>query len=161
MAASLKKSLSNSGRLSSLQGESSLSGSPCRGICSTTVGDLRCKSCGRYQREITDWQSYSSLRKKIINLRNAGEGFKIRQLESQEDRWKKLQAQKDMENLTVRDTIKRVVQIAGSQSEVYPNDSKCLDILTKIIVSEHKFNDISVKSIMSENDFQEIKQKYE
>ena len=66
-----------------------------------------------------------------------------------------------MENLTVRDTIKRVIQIAGSQSEVYPNDSKCLDILTKIIVSEHKFNDISVKSIMSENDFQEIKQKYE
>lgn len=161
MTADLKKSLSNSGRLSSVQGESSLSGSPCRGVCSTTIGDLRCKSCGRHQKEITDWQSYSDLKKKIINLRNAGEGFRIRQLESQEERWRELQVLKNIENLTVRDAIKRVVQVAGSQSEMYPHDFRCIDILTKIIVSEHKFNDISIKSIMSENDFQEIKQKYE
>ena len=55
MKAHLEKGLSNSGRLSSVQGESSLSGSPCRGVCSTTIGDLRCKSCGRHQKEITDW----------------------------------------------------------------------------------------------------------
>lgn len=160
MKAHLEKGLSNSGRLSSVQGESSLSGSPCRGVCSTTIGDLRCKSCGRHQKEITDWQSYSDLRKKIINLRNAGEGYKIRQLESQESRWRELQVLKNIDDLTVRDAIKRVVQVAGSQGEMYPHDFRCIDLLTKIIVSDHKFNDISIKSIMSENDFQEIKRKY-
>lgn len=160
MKAHLEKGLSNSGRLSSVQGESSLSGSPCRGVCSTTIGDLRCKSCGRHQKEITEWQSYDDFKKKIINLRNAGEGFKIRQLESQENRWRELQVLKNIDDLTVRDAIKRVVQVAGSQGEMYAHDFRCIDLLTKIIVSDHKFNDISIKSIMSENDFEEVKRKY-
>tara|TARA_B100000900_G_scaffold408742_1_gene423504 strand:+ start:398 stop:883 length:486 start_codon:yes stop_codon:yes gene_type:complete len=160
MKAHLEKGLSNSGRLSSVQGESSLSGSPCRGVCSTTIGDLRCKSCGRHQKEITEWQSYDDFKKKIINLRNAGEGYKIRQLESQENRWRELQVLKNIDDLTVRDAIKRVVQVAVSQGEMYAHDFRCVDLLTKIIVSDHKFNDIFIKSIMSENDFEEIKRKY-
>lgn len=161
MNADLEKSLSNSGRLSSVQGESSLSGSPCRGVCSTTYGDLRCRTCGRHQKEITEWQTYDNFKKKIINLRNAGEGYKIRQLESQEERWRDLQKLKNIDDLTVRDAIKRVVQVAGVQGEMYPHDHRCIDILTKIIVSNHKFNDISIKSLMSENDFAEVKKKYE
>tara|TARA_B100001287_G_scaffold37936_1_gene27217 strand:+ start:201 stop:686 length:486 start_codon:yes stop_codon:yes gene_type:complete len=160
MKAHLEKGLSNSGRLSSVQGESSLSGSPCRGVCSTTIGDLRCKSCGRHQKEITEWQTYDDFKKKIINLRNAGEGYKIRQLESQENRWRELQVLKNIDDLTVRDAIKRVVQVAVSQGEMYAHDFRCVDLLTKIIVSDHKFNDIFIKSIMSENDFEEIKRKY-
>ena len=68
-----------------------------------------------------------------------------------------LQVLKNIDDLTVRDAIKRVVQVAGSQGEMYPHDFRCIDLLTKIIVSDHKFNDISIKSIMSENDFEEIK----
>ena len=48
-----------------------------------------------------------------------------------------------------------------SQSEMYPQDHKCLALLNKITDSKHKFNDISVQSIMSENDYAEIKDKFE
>ena len=86
METNSEKSLANSARLSSIQGEASLSGSPCRGVCTTTYGDLRCKSCGREQEDITNWNSYPDLKRKLINLKNAGQGYKIRQLESQEYR---------------------------------------------------------------------------
>jgi len=101
MAAHLEKGLSNSERLSSVQGESSLSGSPCRGVCTTTYGDLRCGTCGRNQEDITNWNTYSDVMKKLINIKNATEGYKIRQLESQENRWKELQKAKGIDNLTV------------------------------------------------------------
>lgn len=160
MNAALEKSLSNSERLSSVQGESSLSGSPCRGVCTTTYGDLRCGTCGRHQEDITNWNQYSDVMKKMINLKNANEGFKIRQLESQEKRWQEIQKAKGIENLTVGDITKRVLQIAAYQGETNQQDHKCMDLLNKIIVSDHDINNISIKSLLSEKDYSEIKNKY-
>tara|TARA_B100001248_G_scaffold49917_2_gene32185 strand:+ start:12174 stop:12659 length:486 start_codon:yes stop_codon:yes gene_type:complete len=160
MAAHLEKGLSNSERLSSVQGESSLSGSPCRGVCTTTYGDLRCGTCGRNQEDITNWNTYSDVMKKLINVKNATEGYKIRQLESQENRWKELQKAKGIDNLTVGDVLKRVLNIANYQGETNQQDFKCMDLLTKITSSDHKFNDISIKSLMTENDYEEVKTKY-
>jgi|TARA_X000001388_G_C2197255_1_gene109833 predicted Fe-S protein YdhL (DUF1289 family) len=55
--------------LSQIIGEStSLSDSPCIGRCSTTWGDVICKGCGRSEKQIRDWHSYTSLEKKLINL---------------------------------------------------------------------------------------------
>ena len=99
--------------------------------------------------------------KKLINIRNAASGFKIRQLESQESRWKELQKLKTIDNLTIRDAIKRVVSVATNQGEMFDQDHKCIDLLTKIITSDHKFNDLSIKSLMSEDDYQEVKNRFE
>ncbi len=162
MNTNLEKGLSSSERLSSVLGEGSLSGSPCNGnFCSTTLGDTRCKTCGRHEQEIIKWNQLSETEKKVINIKNASEGFKIRQVISQEDRWRDLQKLKNTDNLTVRDAIKRVVQVAAHQSEMYPQDHKCIELLNKIVKSNHKFNDISIQSIMSENDYTEIKNKFE
>jgi predicted Fe-S protein YdhL (DUF1289 family) len=162
MNAKLETSLSGSERLSSVLGESSLSGSPCNGgVCSTTLGDIRCKTCGRHEDEIRQWHQLPEIKRKIINIKNAAEGYKIRQVSSQEDRWRELQKLKTIDNLTVGDVIKRITQVATHQSEMYPQDHKCIALLNKIIKSKHKFNDISVQSIMSENDYAEIKNKFE
>ena len=162
MDTNLEKGLSSSERLSSVLGEGSLSGSPCSGnFCSTTLGDTRCKTCGRHEQEIIKWNQLSETERKIINIKNATEGFKIRQVISQEDRWRDLQKLKNIDNLTVRDAIKRVVQVAAHQSEMYPQDHKCIELLSKIITSDHKFNEISVQSIMSQDDYTEVKNKFE
>jgi predicted Fe-S protein YdhL (DUF1289 family) len=162
MDTNLDKGLSSSERLSSVLGEGSLSGSPCNGnFCSTTLGDTRCKTCGRHEQEIIKWNQLSETERKIINIKNASEGFKIRQVISQEDRWRDLQKLKSIDNLTVRDAIKRVVQVAAYQSEMYPQDHKCIELLNKIVTSDHKFNEISIQSIMSENDYTEVKSKFE
>ena len=162
MNANLDKSLSGSERLSSVLGEGSLSGTPCNGgVCSTTLGDTRCKTCGRHEDEIRKWHQLPEIKRKIINIRNAAEGFKIRQVASQEERWRELQKLKSIDNLTVGDAIKRVLQVAVCQGEMYKQDHKCIELLNKIATSEHKFNDIAIKSIMSDNDYSEIKQKFE
>lgn len=60
---------------------SSLADCPCIGICSVTQwGDDRCKGCGRTLEEIKDWGKYSDLQKKLINLKNVGEKYTIRQV---------------------------------------------------------------------------------
>ena len=162
MNAKLETSLSGSERLSSVLGESSLSGSPCNGgVCSTTIGDIRCKTCGRHEDEIRQWNKLPELKRKIINIKNAAEGYKIRQVSSQEDRWRELQKLKTIDNLTVGDVIKRITQVATHQSEMYPQDHKCIELLSKIITSDHKFNEISVQSIMSQDDYTEVKNKFE
>ena len=162
MDTNLDKGLSSSERLSSVLGEGSLSGSPCNGnFCSTTLGDTRCKTCGRHEQEIIKWNQLSETERKIINIKNASEGFKIRQVISQEDRWRDLQKLKSIDNLTVRDAIKRVVQVAAHQSEMYPQDHKCIELLSRIVTSDHKFNEISIQSSMSENYYTEVKSKFE
>ena len=69
-------------RLTSLNGVcSSVADSPCVGTCSVTQwSDLRCRGCGRTATEVKDWQNLSETEKKLINIRNAQEGFKIRHL---------------------------------------------------------------------------------
>ena len=72
-------------RLTSLNGVcSSLADSPCIGNCTVTQwGDLRCKGCGRTASEVRDWDLLQNTEKKLINIRNAQEGFKIRQLRAE------------------------------------------------------------------------------
>jgi len=162
MNANLDKSLSSSERLSSIQGEASLSGSPCNGgVCSTTLGDIRCKTCGRTEEEVRTWHQMPEIERKVINLKNAAEGFKIRQTQSQEDRWSELQKLRTIDNLSIGDVFNRVLKVATSQSEMYRQDHKCIDILKKIIASGHDINNISVQSVMSKHDYTEIKQKFE
>ena len=62
--------------LATLKGEcDSLSDNPCIGWCTTRqFGDDRCKGCGRLESEIQQWGEYTILEKKLINIRNAGEG---------------------------------------------------------------------------------------
>jgi len=63
---------------------SSLADCPCIGVCSTTQwGDDRCKGCGRTATEVKDWGTYSTVEKKLINLRNAAEKYPIRQVKRQ------------------------------------------------------------------------------
>ena len=62
---------------------SSLADSPCTGVCSCTqFGDKRCKGCGRYDFEANSsfWNELDDIQRKLINLRNAAQGFKIRHL---------------------------------------------------------------------------------
>ena len=70
--------------LSALRGEStSLADSPCIGWCTTRqFGETRCKGCGRYDFEVdsTYWNSLPDWERKLINLRNAEDGFQIKQL---------------------------------------------------------------------------------
>ena len=85
--------------LATLTGEcESLSDNPCVGWCTTRqFGDDRCKACYgnnmpfahrfegnnklmlRLENEIKQWGEYTILEKKLINIRNAGEGFTIKQ----------------------------------------------------------------------------------
>jgi len=62
----------------------SVADSPCIGVCSTSAmpDDDRCVGCGRTRTEVIDWETYSDLEKKIINLRNANENFGIRHLQT-------------------------------------------------------------------------------
>jgi len=41
--------------------------SPCIGTCSTTVGDIQCRGCGRTVEEIRDWSSLSQSERERIN----------------------------------------------------------------------------------------------
>lgn len=60
----------------------SIADCPCVGICSCTQwGDDRCRGCGRTATEVRDWNTFSKIEKKIINLRNASENYGIRQLQ--------------------------------------------------------------------------------
>lgn len=60
----------------------SIADCPCVGICSCTQwGDDRCKGCGRTATEVRDWNTFSKIERKIINLRNASENYGIRQLQ--------------------------------------------------------------------------------
>ena len=154
-----EKSLANSARLSAIQGEASLSGSPCRGVCTTTYGDLRCGSCGREQEDITNWNSYPDLKRKLINLKNAGQGYKIRQLESQEYRWQKFSKISNIDKLQVKDMLQVILNAATFQSEVNASDLRCIEIAKKIIESDHRFNEVSVKSLLSEDALKELQKK--
>ena len=68
-------------RLAQLKGETeSVADNPCIGWCTTRqFGDDRCKGCGRLEIEVSQWQQYTDLEKKLINIRNAGDGYTIRQ----------------------------------------------------------------------------------
>lgn len=41
--------------------------------------DETCKGCGRSVEEIRDWETYTELDKKLINLKNVMRGYNIRQ----------------------------------------------------------------------------------
>lgn len=42
-------------------------GTPCIGVCSTTIGDLVCRGCGRTVEEIRDWVSLERLERVSVN----------------------------------------------------------------------------------------------
>jgi predicted Fe-S protein YdhL (DUF1289 family) len=64
-----------------LHSSNSMSNSPCVGKCSTSMApfDETCKGCGRSVEEIRDWETYTELDKKLINLKNVMRGYDIRQ----------------------------------------------------------------------------------
>jgi predicted Fe-S protein YdhL (DUF1289 family) len=64
-----------------LHSSNSMSNSPCVGKCSTSMApfDEICKGCGRSVEEIRDWETYTDLDKKLINLKNVMRGYGIRQ----------------------------------------------------------------------------------
>ena len=64
-----------------LHSSNSMSNSPCVGKCSTSMApfDETCKGCGRSVEEIRDWETYTELDKKLINLKNVMRGYNIRQ----------------------------------------------------------------------------------
>jgi len=64
-----------------LHSSNSMSNSPCVGKCSTSMApfDEICKGCGRSLEEIRDWETYTELDKKLINLKNVMRGYNIRQ----------------------------------------------------------------------------------
>ena len=68
-------------RLAQLSGRpESLADNPCIGWCTTRqFGDDRCKGCGRLESEVYDWHCYTDVEKKLINIRNASDGYPIRQ----------------------------------------------------------------------------------
>ena len=68
-------------KLAALNGEcQTLADNPCIGWCTTRqFGDDRCKGCGRLESEVYDWPRYTDIEKKLINIRNAGDGYTIRQ----------------------------------------------------------------------------------
>tara|TARA_R100001082_G_scaffold32635_2_gene16792 strand:+ start:8566 stop:9051 length:486 start_codon:yes stop_codon:yes gene_type:complete len=161
MNAPTKRELSSSERLSEIIGEVTLSDSPCGGPCSVTWGDEICITCGRTYIEVRDWNNMPVIRKKLINIKNASKGYKIKQIRLQEDRWEEIKKMENIDNLNIKDVIKRLVQVAACSSGINEQDQKCIEVLTRIIASDHKFNDLSIKSIMSENDYTEIKNKFE
>ena len=70
--------------LSALRGEcTSLADSPCIGWCTVRqFGDKRCNGCGRhdYECDSTYWNALPDWKKKLINLRNAGDGYQIKHI---------------------------------------------------------------------------------
>ena len=64
-----------------LHSSNSMSNSPCVGKCSTSMApfDETCKGCGRSVEEIRDWETYTELDKKLVNLKNVMRGYDIRQ----------------------------------------------------------------------------------
>ena len=68
-------------RLAQLSGRpESLASNPCIGWCTTRqFGDDRCKGCGRLESEVSEWHCYTDIEKKLINIRNAADGYPIRQ----------------------------------------------------------------------------------
>ena len=106
------------------------------------------------------WHQLPSIERKMINIKT-----QLLDLKSDKLYHKKIDGEhykvKNMDNLTVGDVIRRVVQVAVTQSEMYQQDHKCVALLNKIATSDHKFNDINIKSIMSEDDYSEVKDKFE
>ena len=45
------------------------SSTPCIGICSTTFGDDVCKGCKRFSHEITNWGTFSTDERAVVNSR--------------------------------------------------------------------------------------------
>ena len=64
-----------------LHSSNSMSDSPCVGKCTTSMApfDDICQGCGRNVEEIRDWQTYTDLDKKLINIKNCMRGFNIKQ----------------------------------------------------------------------------------
>lgn len=64
-----------------LHSSNSMSDSPCVGKCTTSMApfDDICQGCGRSVEEIRDWQTYTDLDKKLINIKNCMRGFNIKQ----------------------------------------------------------------------------------
>ena len=80
MSDDIEKGLTNFDRLSTILGKGSLAGSPCTGgVCTTTLGDIRCKTCGRFEDEILEWNQLSEVVRKGINMKNISQGYEIRQ----------------------------------------------------------------------------------
>ena len=114
-----------------LTGETGLSGTPCRNVCSTTLGDTRCKSCGRFQEEITKWGELGEIERKLINIRNAGAGYKIRQLVDQEAKWEEVRNMKNkLDDMSFGDVLKRAVLISSAQGPMEKTDHKCIEALS-------------------------------
>ena len=150
------------GRSKFLTGETSLSGTPCRNICSTTLGDTRCKTCGRHQEEITKWGSLSETERKLINIRNAGEGYKIRQLVNQEARWEEVRNMRNkLDDMSLGDILKRVVLVSTTQGPMEKADHKCIEALNKIVCSEHDINKIKLTTVMSSDDLEDLRVEFE
>jgi len=63
-----------------LNGEvTSLSDSPCNGWCSATIfGDVVCRGCGRTQQEIAEWNTMSTVDRKLVVIDLAKRDFAIR-----------------------------------------------------------------------------------
>ena len=57
--------------------------------------------------------------------------------------------------------LKGLVSVATNQGEMFDQDHKCIDLLTKIITSDHKFNDLSLSRLPPEDDYQEVKNRFE
>ena len=45
---------------------------PCIGVCSTGIGDSVCRGCKRFAHEVIDWNSYSSMQKRVVDGRLSG-----------------------------------------------------------------------------------------
>jgi len=146
----------------SLLGEASLSGTPCLGVCSTTTGDHRCTSCGRWQREITNWAAYTEVQRKLINIRNASEGFAIRQLSDQSGKWEeKRNMLNQLEEMNMGDVFKRVVMVAATHGAMEKLDHKCIETLSKIISSQHDINKVKLTSVLGPDDLELLRSRYE
>lgn len=156
-----QKGLPTPGGLS-LLGEASLSGTPCLGVCSTTIGDHRCSSCGRWQKEITNWSSYSEVERKLINIRNASEGFAIRQLSDQPGYWEERRNMlNQLDEMNMGDVFKRVVMVATTQGAMEKLDHKCIETLSKIISSQHDINKVKLTSVLGPDDLELLRSRYE
>tara|TARA_R110000803_G_C11788521_1_gene297696 strand:+ start:137 stop:553 length:417 start_codon:yes stop_codon:yes gene_type:complete len=90
----------------------SLSQNPCTGICSTTYGiDDQCKGCGRTLEEIRDWNSYSDLQKKLINI-DLAINYDIRQKKE----YNNMSSNKTLENINGKLlTAQALIEMVGTE----------------------------------------------
>ena len=123
---------------------------------------MRDLSCGTWesQEEITNWNTYSSQQKGVHETRI--NDFKIRQLEMQDVRWIGLRNMKtNIDEMSMKDVLKKIVVLAGSNNIKDKNEMKCLDAILSIVSSDHKFNELSIASILSKTQSKKDKEKYE